>query len=116
MNTAEGLQELRDEMAALRTEMIELRALQESTPSKNHKYTQKEKRWLEVCRCFRDGKGKVSTHEADIYLQIRWGNCKKLVVAGVVSALESDCKGKVSKRLFVDAGLIEQAVRTGYFQ
>lgn len=107
MNTAESLQEFRDELAALRTEIAELRTLQKSP----HVFTTAEKRHLEVCRCFREGKGKVSTHEADVYLQKRWGYCKQLVVAGVVSALEGD--GRL-KRLFVDAGEIEQAVRTAY--
>ena len=108
MDTDEQLQALREEMGVLRGEMDELRA-QQAHP---HVYTTAEKRWLEVCRCFRDGKGKVSTYEADQYLEKRKGYCKDLVVAGIVTAREDDSRH--GKRLFVDAGAIELAVRTGY--
>ena len=108
MDTSEELQALREEMGVLRGEMDELRAMQANP----HVYTVAEKRWLEVCRCFRDGKGYVSTHEADTYLEKRKGYCKELVVARVISAREDDARN--GKRLFVDAGAIELAVRTGY--
>lgn len=108
MDTDEQLQALRDEMGTLRSEMDELRALQ----AHPHVYTSAEKRWLEVCRCFRDGKGNVTVYEADQYLEKRKGYCKKLVVAGVVKALEVETR--MANSLYVDAGAIELAVRTGY--
>lgn len=99
------------ELSDLKLEINELRVRRDGPPRKQA-LSRAERRHLEVCRCFRDGKGPVSVYEADEYLEKASGYCKRLVEAGLVKGIEGDAR--TAKRLWVDAGAVTRAVRADY--